>query len=182
MREWFITSECHEWGGRIDNRVNRSDLVHERLRESPMKRWILLDGNRYILTAVLSIAVFSICASIGFAGFIPVAEPGTATALVTAIVGGTLPFITIVLAINQLVLSQELDWPGRLEERFDGMVAHRRTVESLIDTDVSPAAPADFLQLLVDTVVDCTRNFADVSERAPDRTCRPWSMGSSKRW
>lgn len=45
---------------------------------------------------------------IGFAGYIHVTDPATATTLVGSIVGGTLPFITIVLAINQLVLSQEL--------------------------------------------------------------------------
>lgn len=137
----------------IDEEVSRSDLVHERLRESPIKRWVLLDGNRYTITGLFSVVVFLTCATIGFAGYIPVTDPDTATTLVAAIVGGTLPFITIVLAINQLVLSQELGGPGDLSERFEGMTTFRREVETLTETPVSPAAPADFLQLLVDTVV-----------------------------
>ena len=152
----------------IDEEVSRSDLVHQRLRESPIKRWVLLDGNRYAITGLFSVVVFATCAGIGFAGFIPVTDPATATTLVAAIVGGTLPFITIVLAINQLVLSQELGWPGALADRFEGMTAYRHEVETLTETPVSPAAPADFLQLVVDTVVDRTEQLRAGADQLTD--------------
>lgn len=152
----------------IDEEVSRSDLVHERLRESPIKRWILLDGNRYAITWLFSVVVFVTCAGIGFAGYIPVTDPGTATTLVAAIVGGTLPFITIVLAINQLVLSQELGWPGDLVDRFEGMTTFRHKVETVTETPVSPAAPADFLQLLVDTVVTRTKQLRVGADQMTD--------------
>lgn len=149
----------------IDEEVSRSDLVHERLRESPIIRWILLDGNRYTITGLFAVGVFLTCAAIGYAGYIPVTDPDTATTLVAAIVGGTLPFITIVLAINQLVLSQELGWPDDLVDRFEGMTSFRHEVELLTQTPVSPAAPADFLQLIVDTVVKRTEQLrADTDE------------------
>ncbi|WP_336343783.1 hypothetical protein [Halalkalicoccus ordinarius] len=143
----------------IDEEVPQSDLVHERLRESPIKRWILLDGNRFALATLLSVVVFSVCTGIGFAGYIPVTDPATATTLVGAIVGGTLPFITIVLAINQLVLSQEMGWPNDLQDRFEGMVSFRRQVETVTGSGISPASPADFLQVIVDAVVDRARAF-----------------------
>ncbi|AEH36559.1 hypothetical protein [Halopiger xanaduensis] len=153
---------------RVDEAVSRSDLVHERLRESPIKRWILLDGNRYALVGAFSIVVFCTCAGIGLAGYIPVTDPGTATTLVASIVGGTLPFITIVLAINQLVLSQELGWPGDLEDRFEGMASFRREVEELTGESVSPAAPADFLQLIVATVAERAETLRPVADRIDD--------------
>ncbi|WP_247730284.1 hypothetical protein [Halovivax limisalsi] len=148
----------------IDDATTRSDLVHERLRESPLRRWVLLDGNRYVLAGILSVAVFATTLGLGLAGYVPVADPDTATTLVAAIVGGTLPFITIVLAINQLVLSQELGWPGDLAERFDGMADFRRTVEGVTDDPVSPAAPADFLQHLVEAVDDRANALRPVAE------------------
>ncbi|PSP97830.1 hypothetical protein BRC89_10500 [Halobacteriales archaeon QS_4_70_19] len=152
----------------IEAGKRRSDLVHERLRASPGKRWLLLDGSRYVLTGLFSALVFTVCVAIGLAGYIPVADPATATTLVAAIVGGTLPFITIVLAINQLVLSQELGWPGDLEDRYEGMVAFRRAVEGLTGTPVSPAAPANFLQLLVDTVVERAEGLTVAAKRMDD--------------
>ncbi|QLG62941.1 hypothetical protein [Halorarum salinum] len=151
---------------RIDEETSRSDLVHERLHESPVRRWVLLDGNRYAITGLFSGVVFAAVAGIGAAGYIPVADPDTATTLVASIVGGTLPFITIVLAINQLVLSQELGWPGDLAERFEGMVNFRHEVETIAGTPVSPAAPADFLQLVVDAVVDRTERLRAETDRA----------------
>lgn len=43
----------------IDKEGSQSDLVHKRLRESPIKRWILLDGSRYLITGLFSIIVLS---------------------------------------------------------------------------------------------------------------------------
>ncbi|WP_224338174.1 hypothetical protein [Haloprofundus halobius] len=156
---------------KIDEDDTRSDLVHERLRESPIKRWIMLDGNRYTIIGLFVVIVFGVCTTIGFAGYIPVTDPGAATTLVAAIVGGTLPFITIVLAVNQMVLSQELGWPGGLEERFESLTTFRREVEELTETEVSPAAPADFLQLIVDSVIAQTEKLQmDINQiNDPDR-------------
>ena len=152
----------------IDEDVRQSDLVHDRLRASPLQRWVLLDGTRLTLAALLSAAVFAVPAALGLAGYIPVTDPGTATTLVAAIVGGTLPFITIVLAINQLVLSQELGWTGDLQDRFERMTAFREQVEASTSAPVSPAAPADFLQLIVGTVVDRTEAFRSSAASADD--------------
>ncbi|WP_336365058.1 hypothetical protein [Halalkalicoccus salilacus] len=152
----------------IDEEVPQSDLVHERLRESPIKRWLLLDGSRFALASLLSIVVFSVCTGIGFAGYIPVTDPATATTLVGSIVGGTLPFITIVLAINQLVLSQEMGWPDDLQDRFEGMVSFRRQVETVTGSGISPASPADFLQVIVDAVVDRAEAFRSAVDQSED--------------
>ena len=152
----------------IDEEVPQSDLVHERLRESPIKRWLLLDGSRFALASLLSIVVFSVCTGIGFAGYIPVTDPATATRLVGSIVGGTLPFITIVLAINQLVLSQEMGLPDDLQDRFEGMVSFRRQVETVTGSGISPASPADFLQVIVDAVVEHVEAFRSAVDRSED--------------
>lgn len=154
--------------GATDGEPNQSDLVHDRLRESPFERWVLLDGDRLVLTALLSFAVFAICFGVGLAGFVPVTDPGVSTTLVAAVVGGTLPFVTIVLAINQLVLAQELGWAGELEERFDAMTSFRRAVETATGTGVSPAAPADFLDLIVRTVADRAETLRPVADRIDD--------------
>ncbi|PSP54716.1 hypothetical protein BRC82_09280 [Halobacteriales archaeon QS_1_67_19] len=154
--------------------ATRSDLVHERVRESPFRRWVLLDGNRHLLAAGLSLAIFAACATLGSAGLIPVTDPDTATGFVGAVVGGTLPFITIVLAINQLVLSQELGWTGELSDRFEAMASFRRRVEEWTDAAVSPAAPADFLRLIVEAVVDRAERLgrAAAGVENPDRAAR----------
>lgn len=143
-------------------------LVSEPVERSSVRRWVLLDGNRLVLAGIVSGGVFLASALLAAVGLISVTEPGPLTALAGGLVGGTLPFITIVLAINQLVLSQELGWVGTLRERMDEMRTFRRDVESLTDTSVVSPAPAEFLRTLVERTDRLTRAFADRCEDVPD--------------
>jgi hypothetical protein len=131
-----------------------SRLVYDPVSESPLKRWLLLDGTRLLVAAALAVGVFASVVGLHAAGALRVRDAGAVVTLLSALVGGTLPFITIVLAIDQLVLSQELGWTDELVERFQGMVAFRRDVEGLTGTEVSPASPADFLKHVVEATVD----------------------------
>ncbi len=92
--------------------------------------------------------MFVVCFNISLTGSIPVMEPGTTT-LAGAIVAGTVHFITIVLVINRVVISHELGWTGRLQERFEGMTTLRRVVEHRADIAVSSTTPTDILQPLM---------------------------------
>lgn len=128
-----------------------SSLVHEPRSSSPLKRWVLLDGNRLALSAVLAVGLLAVLLALFGVGLFRPTDGESVRALLTALIGGTLPFITIVLAVIQLVLSQELDWPKGLHERFEGAEAFRENVETVTGGSVSPASPAGFLQLIVET-------------------------------
>ncbi|WP_224447816.1 hypothetical protein [Haloprofundus salilacus] len=136
-------------GGDADQ-LAQSGLVYEPYQSSPVKRWLLLDGDRVVLSGVLSVAVCASVAALCWVGVVPVGDADAVLSLVGTLVGGTLPFITIVLAINQLVLSQELGSTDDLRTRLTAMQEFRREVESLTGRNVSPAAPADFLRDLVE--------------------------------
>ncbi|WP_224270162.1 hypothetical protein [Haloprofundus salinisoli] len=149
-----------------DDGLAQSGLVYEPYQASPLKRWVLLDGNRIVLTALLSVAVCASVAALCWVGVVPVDDADAVLSLVGALVGGTLPFITIVLAINQLVLSQELGSTDELRTRLAAMQEFRREVETLTGRSVSPAAPADFLRGLVEQ----NRSRAETLESAVDDT------------
>ena len=97
-----------------------SQLVYDPLSESPVKRWLLLDGHRLHIAGLLAGAVFGAVVALQATGVLRPRDPTAVVRLPAALVGGTLPFITIVLAINQLVLSQELGWTAGLRERSTG--------------------------------------------------------------
>ena len=113
-------------------------------------RWLLLDGNRLGIAGAVSAMLFVLCLVFIRAGLIAVETAGPITRLLGALLGGTLPFITVVLAINQLILSAEFGSTGAFRDRLDETERFRRTVESDLDLDISPAQPADFLRALVD--------------------------------
>ncbi|SEW13566.1 hypothetical protein [Natrinema salifodinae] len=138
-----------------------SQLTYEAITESPLKRWLLLDGHRVAIAGLLTLGLYAAVVALYVAGLFPIGNAGTVTTLYGSLVGGTLPFITIVLAINQLVLSQELGWTPELRSRFEGMIEFQRDVEDLTESGVSPSSPAAFL----DVIVAAT---ADRAERLPD--------------
>lgn len=127
--------------------------------ETPLKRWILLEGHRLVIVGVLSIGLFVSCVVLSLANVIPMAKPDPVTSMTSAIVGGTLPLITIVLVINQLVLSEELGSTSELRQRMSDMREFRREVEEMTDIRVSPTAPADFLGVLVEAIQNRSREL-----------------------
>ena len=149
-----------------------SQLVYDPVSESPIKRWLLLDGHRLVIAGALAAGVFLTVVGLQAAGALRVRDADAVVTLLSALVGGTLPFITIVLAINQLVLSQELGWTDELADRFRGMVSFRRDVETLTGTEVSPASPADFLKHVVRATVARGRTLSDALDDDADPEVR----------
>ncbi|WP_226004151.1 hypothetical protein [Natrinema salinisoli] len=138
-----------------------SQLTYQTITESPIRRWLMLDGHRLVIAGLLTALLYAAVVALYVAGLFPVTDAGAVVTLYGSLVGGTLPFITIVLAINQLVLSQELGWTPDLRSRFEGMTDFQRDVEALTGSGVSPASPAAFLNLLVTATVDRARRLPD---------------------
>ena len=128
----------------------------ERLPAGPVTSWVLVDGDRRALTGVLLAGVFLALAAVGLAwpdsvrAVLGSGDPvGTLfQAMVTAIITG----VTLVVSINQLVLSQELGAAGDQRDRMAGSLSFRSEAAGHIDEPVSPADPASFLRALLSTV------------------------------
>lgn len=121
-------------------------------------RWFVVRGDRRAVVAAQSVVAFAVCAAV-LGGYLPADPEFTPVLRLGAgLVGGLLPFVTLVLAVNQLVLSMELGSVFHLERRLDSMEEYRETVGDVVADDVAPAeGPALFESL-----------FAALDERADD--------------
>ena len=137
-----------------ESEIEGSELVHDPASASPLRRWVLLDGSRVALAAGLASGLLLALLALFGVGLFRPTDGESVGALLTALIGGTLPFITIVLAVIQLVLSQELGWPEGLRERFEGAEEFREDVEATAGGTVSPASPAAFLRRIVTANAD----------------------------
>jgi hypothetical protein len=125
---------------------------------SRLKGWLLLDANRLAVTVAVSAGLFVTLLVVGAIDPVPLRVAAGRKdpietlfqALVTAIITG----VTLVVTINQLVLSQELGAVGDQRERMDGAMAFRDEVEATLDVPVSPPSPAGFLRVLVEGARD----------------------------
>jgi len=146
--------------------------MRERAPESRWKLWVLLGADRRVLTGLTLVVVFLVLVGLSqiagtdlrtaMSGSDPVET--LFQALVTAIITG----VTLVVTLTQLVLSQELGAVGDQRERMEGAMSFRRTVESVIESDVSPPDPASFLQSIVEAVGTQASALADAADGNSD--------------
>ena len=151
-----------------------SDRMGRRIPGGRARAWVLMNASRWLVTAVLLGVLFVLLVVLGAVDPAPLRQAVGSKdpvetlfqGLLTAIITG----VTLVVTINQLVLSQELGAVGDQRERMEGAMQFRRDVEDLLDEPVSPPDPASFLRALVEE----TRERADALDDAvgDDAACR----------
>mgnify|MGYP007014199416 CR=1 FL=1 len=143
-----------------------------RVPDSRVKLWLLLGANRWVVAGLLLATVFASVVVLGH--FDPVGLPDIAAskdpvetlgqALVTAIVTG----VTLVVSINQVVLSQELGAVGDQRDRMEGATRFREDVADAVEAPVAPPEPSAFLRSLVEAAHDRGESLRDAVQDADD--------------
>ncbi|WP_321112184.1 hypothetical protein [Halorussus salinisoli] len=162
-------------GGSGDNEPDDdsqpNDTMRERADESRVKLWLLLEANRWAVAGGLLAGVFVAMVALGVLDPSPLQQSVAASdptetlfqAYVTTIVTG----VTLVVTLNQLVLSQELGPVGDQRTKMDDAMEFRKDVEEILDAPVSPPEPTSFLRELVRET--CSRANALRDEVADSR-------------
>ncbi|NEU56560.1 hypothetical protein [Halorussus sp. MSC15.2] len=151
-----------------------SGSVWEWLRRFEL--WLFVDAHRWSIIGLLTASVF-------FAVVLGVvlAPPSVMEYLVrgTALAKGYVELqtidvtvITIVLSINQLVLSPELGTVGEQQSRLDEVLDNRTNAEELGDRPTTPMAPNEYLQFLVETTRGRVERLRETVAEGGDRTLR----------
>jgi len=135
--------------------------------------WLLLEGNRLgIAGGVVLLIVLVLLAVLWTYGLDVLNPESPMYFLFGSLLTGDLTLLTIVLSINQLVLSRELGAPGDLRQRIDGAVGYRREVEASTDAGVSPKSPAGFLEYLHESVRTRAAAFEEETAGGHDEELR----------
>lgn len=138
---------------------NPGNTMEERVgnRRSRLRLYVLMTMNRTLLAGILAIVMFGVFVGLGayavpaFRTYMTQSVPTRYTfqAFITALITG----VTLVVTINQLVLSQELGPLPDQRERMSGSMSFRGDVEDIFGT-ASPPEPAAFLRALVDNTTE----------------------------
>jgi hypothetical protein len=149
-----------------------SDTLRERAGESRLKLRLLLDADRRLVAGLPLVVLFFALVVLGVVDPVPLdaaVESGDPIetlfqALTTAIITG----VTLVVSLNQLVLSQELGPLGDQRERMEGTEQFRREVASTLDVPAAPPEPSAFLRALVDGVDSRARRLGGLVDDCDD--------------
>lgn len=114
----------------------------ERVRD-----WFLLDGNRLAVAASVLTVIAAFFAVAGLLGWFPMRRIQPTYYVFSALISGNLTLVTVVVSINQLLLSRELKSPGELESQMENVIEYRKEVEDAAG-EIAPVRPMGFLRLL----------------------------------
>jgi len=134
-----------------------ADTMRERAGRSTAVAYLLVDADRRLLAVGLAGALF--LALVGLAALLPdvgaVLRSGDPIGtLFQALVGATVTGVTLVLTLNQVVLSQELGAAGDQRGRMEGALSFRDDVAALLGEPAAPAEPSAFLRALLEAAAD----------------------------
>ncbi|AEH38668.1 hypothetical protein [Halopiger xanaduensis] len=150
------------------------DTLRGRTGESSVAHWFLLDADRWLLAGVLAAAAFTTFVGLGTVAMPLRAAMESGTPIDTAfqaLVAAILTGVTLVVSINQLVLSQELGRLGDQQAWMDEAMEYRRNVEELFGS-VGPPDPSQFLQALVQTSSDRAETLREAVADSDDDQLR----------
>jgi len=114
--------------------------------------WILIDGDRLHVTFGMSGAVFVLLLAFHYLGVFAFSNPNSITRMASGMIAGSFSLVTVVVSVNQLILSQEFSPAGEFRDRLDGVLDFRRDVEDAAGVPATPAEPTRLLELVVENV------------------------------
>ena len=150
------TDTYSESAGQGDQRIGESETGPLAVEVNPLARWILINGNRWVVSAVALILTGLGLVGIGVVWTDELAtlftEEQVIQTLLTALFSGIILLVSIAVSVNSIVLSQEITSLGDQEEEIDDTFSFRDSVQEHTEADVSPARPAAFLQVIFDAI------------------------------
>lgn len=134
-------------------------------RWNQVRQWVLLSGNRLHVTGGLLAVILISYTALELVGFTAVQEFSALSTAFGALVSGNITLITVVLSINQLVLSRALGGVGALENNIQEVSEYRERVRRETGQEMTSEEPAAFLALLLrDIRTETTRVQSAVAD------------------
>lgn len=118
--------------------------------------WWIFKADRPLVVCLLGVMVFLVLVAVGVImprsveTLFRTSDP--IETLFQGLVGAIITGVSLVLTINQLVLSQELGGLSDQSERMEGSMDFLREVEGFVDERVIPVEPSGFLGCLLDEI------------------------------
>jgi len=112
-------------------------------------RWLLLDGDRIRIALCLGVVFGTFFGGLVALWITPFRNTQPALYAYGGLISGNLTLVTVVVSINQLLLSRVLNTPGEQQQQMRNVIEYRTEIEKATD-NIAPVTPLEFLQLLTE--------------------------------
>jgi len=134
--------------------------------------WVLVEGDRIALTAGGTVLVYAILLGLYAADAIAFTNANSITRMGSGMIAGMFSLVTLVVSVNQLILSQEFSPAGQFRDRLDGIEAFRGDVADVTHVPATPAEPTRMLALIIAAIRDRAGDLDDVIAEHRDEAYR----------
>lgn len=139
------------------------------VKKNPLLQWILVDGNRWAVTAGILVVVGLLFVGGGVFWQDDLVtlfrEELVIQTTLIALFSGIILLVSIAISVNSIVLSQEITALGDQEDEMHETFSFRDAVREQTNADLSPAHPATFLQEIFKAIL---ANVEGLSESVSD--------------
>lgn len=122
--------------------------------------WLLLTGDRRLVALGIAVLLTAFFGSLAVIEGVPLTNVEVMSRLYQALLVGNVTLITVIVSINQLLLTRELQSPGELRSQIEEIIDYRSEVEDALD-EVAPVQPLGFLRGLVDATREQAKRLSD---------------------
>lgn len=130
---------------------------------NPLIRWIYLTGNRVTVAVVATVMVVGgMAVLVSLDVFAVGAGSAFPAVLRSGVLSGMITLLSLVVSINQLILSRIFGTAGGLWDDLEGSLAFRETLEDIASVDASPNEPDSFIALIGETLRTRVRPLSNV--------------------
>lgn len=124
-------------------------------RRTRLQRWFLLEGDRMRIAGWMVGCVFLAAFFLGAFGVFGIEDRGFVTSMFGGVISGLFSFVPIVVAVNQLTVSQLFGSPEQLRGEIQSVRSFRQGIERRLPQGaVAPTEPARFLSDVLGLVLD----------------------------
>ncbi|ELY44679.1 hypothetical protein [Natronorubrum sulfidifaciens] len=133
-----------------------------------VREWVLVEGDRTVIAASISLLVFGFFLGLIEIGIISVTNDDSVTRLAGGMIAGTFSLVTLVVSINQLILSQEFASGNDARDQLEGIMDIRSDIATQATVPATPASPTKLLELLIETIATQASELADTATAHDD--------------
>lgn len=145
---------------------------HEPRDRNRVLEWIVVEGSRLLLTIIISVGIFALFLILNWLEVIAFTEQGAVTRMASGMIAGSMSLVTLVVSVNQLILSQEFSPVGKHRDQFSGVMEFRRSIEQQAAIPRTPMEPTAILEVVAETIRTNAGRLADSVAEGPNEAYR----------
>ncbi|SFF87693.1 hypothetical protein SAMN04488063_0623 [Halopelagius inordinatus] len=130
--------------------------------------WVKVGGDRLLLTVGISALIFAFLLVLHALGVVEFKNANSVTRLASGMIAGSFSLVTLVVSVNQLILSQEFTPAGEHRDQFEGVMQFRRDIEDRSHVPTAPVEPARMMTVIAEAIVSQAETLADAVSDHPD--------------